>query len=366
MLISPIDSIFVIVLLSSVLILITAIGVSLALKFRRYRSRPYLLSSCLFLFQSIGNTGILTRTILNGRITAHFETILKPASLITGFLTLIFVLAYIYEIKRPGRLSLKSFFFSISPFIIISAALVLSHPVQLHSLEEVFNGIERPDVWLRLVIVFFYIAYPVAIACQRYEWRHCMVSRKTIAGLQILSLIIAPAFIAGLSCGYFPAVIINYISAIALDTLVAYIEFKIRIPLNESSKLYDSCQKQEESAIDHWNGDSFFDNPEIWMNPDMTAAELVRIMGTNHAYLLKRIKALGFSSYTDMINRKRVEYVCKGLEKETDMNIINLMFEAGFRSRSTASREFKRIIGSTPSEYQESVAKTKKTSRPKC
>jgi len=354
MIISPLNSIFVIVLLSSVLILVTAAGITLALKYKQYRSRPYLFSCCCFLFQSLGIAGILTRTILNGRINAHFDSILRPASLITGFLTLFCVLVYVLEIKRPGKLSLKSILFCISPFIITSIILILIHPGQIHSLEDVFNGIKRSDVWLRLVIVFFYFAYPFAVACQRYEWRQCMISRNMIVGLQILSFIIAPAFIAGLSCGYFPAIVINYITAIVLDALVVYIEFKIRIPA-DFSKLYKFSQKQKESTLEQWDGDSLFDNPKIWMNPDMTATELVRIMGTNHTYLLKRIKSLGYSNYSDMINRKRVEYICKEMEKGTNGNIINLMFEAGFRSRSTASREFKRIVGCTPSEYQESV-----------
>jgi len=309
------------------------------------------------MFQVFGNAGILLRTILNGSVTAHFDSILKPVSLITGFLTLICILAYIVEIKRPGKLNLKTLLLSISPFVIVSVLLVLSHPSPLHHPEEIIDGIKHPDVWLRLIIVFFYIAYPLVAICQPYNWRECLVSRKTVAGLQILSCLIAPAFIAGLACGYFPAVIFNFIIAIILDTLVVYIELKLRIPVTAPVQDYESEQEQEESVCMEQNSDSVFDSPEVWMNPDMTATELSRIMGTNHPYLLKKIKGLGYSSYSDMINRKRVEHICKEIEKGTDESIISLMFKAGFRSRSTASREFKRIVGCTPSEFQESISK---------
>lgn len=350
--ISPHNSLFVIILLSSVILAIIAAGIVLALKFKRYRSRTYLFSSCIFLFQSLGIGGILLMTLLNDRTDAHFDNILKPEHLITGFMTIYFLLAYIVEIKLPGKLNLKSFLICISPFLIASVLLVLSRPIPLHTLDEVFNDIKRPDVWLRLVIVVFYFAYTIAAVCQKYEWQKCLVSRRMITNLHILVFISVPAFFAGMMLGFFPAIIINYITAVTFDFLVLYIELKIRIPVTE---------RQWKSAIPKQVGESPFDNPELWMNPDMTVSEMAKIMGTNRTYLLEQIKGLGYSSYSDMINRKRVEYICKELEKGTDTNIIGLMFEAGFRSRSTASREFKRIVGCAPSEYQESVAQKQKS-----
>jgi len=344
--ISPRDSLSVIILLSSVFLGIIISGISLALKFKQYRSRPYLFSCCIFLFQSLGIGGFLLMTSLNGRVDVHFDNILRPEHLITGFFTIIFLLAYIVEIKSPGKLNLKSILICISPFIIVSVLLVLSRPAHLHSLEEVFNGVKRPDVWLRLVMVFFYFAYTTVAVCQKYDWHRCMVSRRMITELHILTCLSVPAFIAGMMCGFFPAIIANYFLAIAVDLMILYIELKIRIPVTE---------RQEEPAAPKQADKILFDNPEIWMNPDMTASELARIMGTNHTYLLEKIKGLGYSGYSDMINHKRIEYICKEVEKGTDESIINLMFEAGFRSRSTASREFKRIVGLTPSEYQKSV-----------
>jgi len=347
--ISPRDSLFVIILLSSVFLGIIISGFSLALKFKQYRSRPYLFSCCIFLLQSLGIGELLLMTLLNGRVDVHFDNILRPEHLITGFFTIIFLLSYIVEIKSPGKLNLKSFLICISPFIIVSVLLVFSRPAHLHSLEEVFIGVKRQDVWLRLVMVFFYFAYTTVAVCQKYEWRQCMVSKRMITELQILTFLSVPAFIAGIMCGFFPAIVANYFLAIATDLMILYIELKIRIPVTERKEKPAASEKAEESL---------FDNPEIWMNPDMTASELARIMGTNHTYLLEKIKGLGYSSYSDMINHKRIEYICREFEKGIDENIINIMLEAGFRSRSTASREFKRIVGLTPSEYQKSVLQT--------
>jgi len=87
------------------------------------------------------------------------------------------------------------------------------------------------------------------------------------------------------------------------------------------------------------------------MNPDMTVVELARIIGTNRTYLTENIQAMGYSSYPDIINRRRINYICEKLREEPTATITQLMFEVGFRSRSQASREFKRIQGCTPTEY---------------
>jgi len=354
--VSPRDSLLIVTLLSSGFLAIIVACILLALKFKQYRSRPYLFSCCFFLLQSLGIGGVLLVSLLNGRGNAHFDSILKPQSLICGFFTLFCLLAYIVEIKSPGKVSIKSFLLNVSPFIIISAILILVQPSPLHSFEELFNGMSRPDVWIRMVMVLCYLVYPIFVICQRYDWHQCLVSWKVVAALQMLTFFICPAYIAGMMCGYFPAVVINHIIAIVLDALVLYIEFKIRVPV--------MTERQDEHTLLEKTDESVFDNPEIWMNPDMSVAELCRIIGTNHTYLLNRIKSLGYSNYSDMINHKRVEFICKELEKGTDVNIINLMFEAGFRSRSTASREFRRIVGCTSSEYLESVSQKRKASQP--
>ncbi len=353
---APVNSLIVIILLSSVLLLVAAACVILFHKFKHYRSRPYLLACCSFLFQFFGMSGTILRTLLNGQDIDPFGTILRPASLITGLLTLLFILAYIVEIKHPGKVSLKKMLVFISPAVVLTILLLLIHPVPLYSFEELSDGIRRPDVLIRLMIVFLYFAYPIAAACLSYEWRQCLVSKKTIVLLHILTCLISPAFLAGLVCGYFPAIILDYIIAVTIDVIVAYIELKVRIPVTEPVRSYESVQEQEHSTPKQQTSTIFLDSPEIWMNPDITAAGLAQMMGTNRTYLLEKIKGLGYQNFSDMINRKRVGHICKRLKEEKDVNIIDLMFEAGYRSRATASREFKLIVGCTPSEYREHVS----------
>jgi len=351
MTISHSNTLLVILMLSSVLLCVAAASVILALKFRKYRSRPYLFASCLFLLQTLGIGTFLCNPVLNDNIDATFDTILRPSTIILGFITIIFVSAYIVEIKRPGMLTVKSLLLYTSPFTVASAFMILLHTTPIRNLNDLSDNISRPDVILRLALISLFVVYPILVACQPYEWRQCLISKKSVIVLQALLCVVSPLFVAGITCGFFPAVIANYVIAIVFDAIVAYIELKIRIPVPEKQEVQKANETRKRVDL------SIIDNPEIWMNPDLTVTELAGMIGTNRTYLWNQIKDLGYQSFTDMINRKRVEYICQELENGTDKNIISLMFDAGFRSRSTASREFKRIKECTPSEYLESIAR---------
>jgi D-3-phosphoglycerate dehydrogenase len=56
---------------------------------------------------------------------------------------------------------------------------------------------------------------------------------------------------------------------------------------------------------------------------------------------------------SDMLNRRRIDYVCQQLRKDPNASIQTLFEEAGYRSRTTAWRHFTNIVGCTPSEFVE-------------
>lgn len=57
-------------------------------------------------------------------------------------------------------------------------------------------------------------------------------------------------------------------------------------------------------------------------------------------------------SYSKHINRKRVDFAAKLLRDNPDLAVIDVMYDAGFRTKSSFNREFKAIFGMSPSEYR--------------
>ncbi len=346
--ITPLNSTVILLLISSVLLITLYIGIALFSKYHHYRSIPYILASLIFLAQANGIIGIILTALSSQTITTPFDNILDTGHVIMGFVPFFPFLAYFLEIKRPGWLNLKRFVLLVLPVIIISTILLLlpGHPSSFHSHEELLASIHQTDVWLRLVLLSIYIIYPIAFFCHPRNKYSCLVSKSVLNVMQIMYVCLTLAFVAGLELCYFPAVYANFILIVSLDAFIAYIEFKVRIPIISTTEPEEDVQPHGEAQEE-----TDFDDPIIWKDPDMSAVKLSRMMGTNRTYMSEKIKGLGYSGYSDMINRKRVRFICEKLEKEEDVNIINLFYEAGFRSRSTASSEFKRIVGCTPSEY---------------
>ena len=90
---------------------------------------------------------------------------------------------------------------------------------------------------------------------------------------------------------------------------------------------------------------------DVWQNPDMSVGELCNLVGTNANYLQKAIKEMGWQSYSDMINRKRIDYVCQEHSTGEVKNIQDVFYRAGYRSRVTAWRTFTAITGVSPVEW---------------
>ena len=57
-------------------------------------------------------------------------------------------------------------------------------------------------------------------------------------------------------------------------------------------------------------------------------------------------------SYSKFMNRKRVEYAKSLIQNNPDLTMTDVMFDAGFRTKSSFNKEFKVITGVSPSEFK--------------
>jgi AraC-like DNA-binding protein len=55
------------------------------------------------------------------------------------------------------------------------------------------------------------------------------------------------------------------------------------------------------------------------------------------------------------MNAKRINYVTRQLREHPGLDIQTAFFNAGYRSRATAWRNFKEIVGVTPTEYRQQL-----------
>lgn len=94
-----------------------------------------------------------------------------------------------------------------------------------------------------------------------------------------------------------------------------------------------------------------------WQEQEISLATVAKRLGTNTSSLSRAINTLSNENFNSLINRLRIQYVCDRLsERYLEQDILELAFEAGFNSKNSFNRNFKRFVGKTPSQYRLSMS----------
>jgi len=91
----------------------------------------------------------------------------------------------------------------------------------------------------------------------------------------------------------------------------------------------------------------------IYTEAELTLTELARKMETNASLLSKVINSRFGMSFNDLINKFRVEEAIRlmGDARYKNLNLLAIAFDAGFNSKSTFNRAFKKITGKNPKDF---------------
>ncbi len=119
-------------------------------------------------------------------------------------------------------------------------------------------------------------------------------------------------------------------------------------PLFKSKEL---PQKEAQECIEKLQ--ALMHNEKIYLNPDLSLSEISSLLKITPRQLSNIFKKYLKSSFYDYINHFRVDeaknLISSGKHKQ--WNLVAIAMEAGFNSKSTFNRIFKKSVGYTPSEY---------------
>lgn len=97
--------------------------------------------------------------------------------------------------------------------------------------------------------------------------------------------------------------------------------------------------------------DTALEQDALFSDENLSLARLARKAGLPPREVSAVInRATGFN-LSQFVNNRRVAEVCR-LLKETKKPLIQIMFEAGFSTKSNFNREFRRVTGVSPSQYR--------------
>jgi DNA-binding LacI/PurR family transcriptional regulator/AraC-like DNA-binding protein len=98
----------------------------------------------------------------------------------------------------------------------------------------------------------------------------------------------------------------------------------------------------------------FIDNEEIYKNPDLTLPDLAAELYISRNHLSRIINVFAGVNFYDFINMYRITEAKRILSDPgaAHINILNIAFEAGFKSKSTFNKIFKKFTAATPKEFR--------------
>ena len=99
---------------------------------------------------------------------------------------------------------------------------------------------------------------------------------------------------------------------------------------------------------------------KLFLRPELSLIYLSRVVGTNTVYLSQSINLLAGCNFKTLVNRYRVEHICKEAE-ETNRDVEDIAHDYRFWSRSTLYDVFKTYTGLTPRQYMASMTERQGT-----
>lgn len=287
------------------------------------------------------------------------QTIIMSSAL---FFTLMF---YLVEVLRPFWLNLKRLLIILFPWLILVGIALYMHYTYglttIYSLNKLQKYITTPDVIVRIAItasLFFYTLWLMYICCftKRYHPTRPMI-RVTMVTLLLMTM----TFFCSRGLQIFWAHMAHEILYITITVLILYVEHyeRLHIPYEAIRTYYtpavEVAPSTTQEVINHLSITlcNLMEDPKVWSDPNITRDDIAHLAGSNRTYVNQAAKLLGFESVTDMLHKRRIEYVCERLREEAHANLQEVFYDAGYQSRTTAWRHFSNIVGCTPTEFIE-------------
>lgn len=288
--------------------------------------------------------------------------LLDPLINIPGFYIFAVLLCYIIELLRPQWLNLKRVLLLFLPSFCCAVVVLLfvfkGDITNLLSVDGLRSHIHEPNVIARLMFLCFYLPYVVYLIVLRLRMKSAFVSKyHNILILVTILLCVSYIFSRGLQLylGY----VAHEILYLMLSVIVVYFEHyeRIHVPLEKVRDYYmwDQLPYTTKNTVNAVAQSllRLMDDSTVWQDSELTGDKIVHLVGTNRTYIQQAAKQLGFANLSDMLNRRRIDYVCQQLRQDPNSPIQTLFTEAGYRSRATAWRHFTSIVGCTPREFVE-------------
>jgi len=315
-------------------------------------------------------------TAIHGQLP--MQVVSTPMLLIALFMITSFIM-YPIEVVSPGWINFKRIILLYSPVGVLYGIWQITlwcgvEYSQYNSLQEMLPYISNFDVWFRFILCFlilcpvlfiFFVPYTKKYSNTTYRWKWIYATIFSINTFVFLVVLWERTITTS---------VLYYYIGTGCFLAIAYAELSTRIiryPISEtfspemSSKVFEEVLFQSEPSMPANSGDKtentnsvlfnrldeYMKRNAAWRDPDLTLNKLSAIMHTNRTTLSIAIQKSEYGNYTAYINKLRFDDFVYCVTTNSLVNYQDAFYDAGFRSRTTALRNFRQITGMTPTEY---------------
>ena len=317
------------------------------------RSRMILFLITLTCLPMIGKVISLMTHGLNNR----FVEILPIVPTIMGLITVGLMLLYAIEVMRPNWLKWRhiiAFFLPLTIVLVLSVLLKGQFTV-LHSSADIVQHISELNVLLRLLFNLASLLICLSLLWLPYKWQESSASRRWVVTYVCFIFFIGVLFHIWTLTLSMPVHILHNLTPALFLIYYTWYELHERIlPPQISEAEADSSLFTIHSSLqdDLWPRIvKVIHDDDHWRNPNLSLDMLCQLLASNKDYVLRSFRQHADTTFLDYINSQRISYVTEELRRDPTQNLRELFFNAGFRSKTTAYRNFLKYNGVSPSEF---------------
>lgn len=270
---------------------------------------------------------------------------------------------YPISVIKPEWLTPKNGFILFLPVLLLAILYLFftDRWTLLYAPEHIWKNLSQPDVIARLVSLFLMFPYCLIPLLLPYKYYKSSAYHRWIVLYSLVLLLICVTHIALMLTNN--GILLILMPLLATNFYVFSTEYELEERLRPSKRQAEVIQQVEETDLasvpmepDLWARIChIMDQEEAWRDPDLSLSSLSKLCATNVTYLGRIIQQETGKGFKEMVNAKRVESVVNQIKENPDIDVQTAFFNAGFRSRTTAWRNFKDITGMSPADFRLSL-----------
>lgn len=299
-------------------------------------------------------------SLLNSGYNPYGEFI-PPNLTFIGLLNITLLSLYPIEVMRPYWLNWQRVAVMFLPFLLLLTPGALSADVfyrSLYSVDELISHLNEVNVWIRLVVLASMFIFLSVLLYMPFNRRQSSADNRWVHRYVLACSITSALYIGKM---FNVSLFIHLAHSLWAGFFFTYFTwYELRERLVPSARALAESTSEVGGGISNdllWKRiTDYIDVEQKWRDPDLGLEMLCREVMSNKTYVSQAFRQHASTTFNEYVNRCRINYVSERLEAGLSEDLLkDIFFEAGFRSLSTAYRQFVRYKGVAPTQYIASI-----------